>query len=176
MDADERNSMAYIYLAHNAPSGHKGHTTMERYEVPPRLSISIQNQYGVSRRCVNTKRPGACSPEQPWPTLQLVLVPKPTKGLENREQVLPSIPCPLKTPNQPPPPPRFGGVGLALRLPSARVCESNISKCRPIPRGTFESRIRRFETGTCHGFLALCFSRLLTNLSDSFFNKREDRC
>lgn len=46
-----------IYQMHNASSGHKGHTG--RYPSASRLSISIQNQYGVSRWCVNTKGPEA---------------------------------------------------------------------------------------------------------------------
>lgn len=91
MEADEQNSMTYIPGMHNASSGHKGHTG--RWPSASRLSISIQNQYGVSRWCVNTKGHEAI----PWPSLQLLLVSKPTKRREDRP-ILASIPfLPLKT-------------------------------------------------------------------------------
>lgn len=150
MDADERiYDGLYISGGTMAPSGHKGHTTMERYEVPPAtLHIDSKSIRRISTMC-QYKEARSVQPEQPWPALQLVLVPKPTKGLES---LLPSIPCLLKTPNHLL---RSKGFGLALRLRSARVCESNISKCRsiPIPRGTFDAST--FERGRATVF-CLC--------------------
>lgn len=71
-----------IYWMHNVSSrvqrAYGGNTKCTTLHID---SKSIRR--GVSRWCVNTKSPGACS--QTWPALQLVLVPKPTKGLESRE-------------------------------------------------------------------------------------------
>lgn len=64
MEADEQNSMTYIPGMNNASSGHKGHTG--RWPSASRLSISIQNQYGVSRCDVSTQRDPKPSPGHPY--------------------------------------------------------------------------------------------------------------
>ena len=122
---------------------------------PATLHIDSKSIRRISTMC-QYKEARSVQPEQPWPALQLVLVPKPTKGLESREeagkQVLPSIHR-ARWKHQTIPSVRRE-FGLALRLRFARVCESNISKCRSIARWTFDV-IQRFERGSCHGFSAL---------------------
>lgn len=122
-----------IYQMHNASSGHKGHTG--RYPSASRLSISIQNQYGVSRWCVNTKGPEAIPL---WPSLQLLLVSKPTKRREDRP-ILASIPCLWK-------------LWAVRGWPSWRLANRISRKCRPIDTSGNSLDVVQ-ASDTCLGFL-----------------------
>lgn len=131
MEADEQNSMTYIPGMNNASSGHKGHTG--RWPSASRLSISIQNQYGVSRCDVSTQRDPKPSLGHPynWFLYRSQLNAAKTDRFLHR-----SHSCLWKL--------------CAVRgLPScdwlSRVCESNISKCRPISSGNTVSTLFKFQ-------------------------------
>lgn len=131
MEADEQNSMTYIPGMNNASSGHKGHTG--RWPSASRLSISIQNQYGVSRCDVSTQRDPKPSPGHPynWFLYRSQLNAAKTDRFLHR-----SHSCLWKL--------------CAVRgLPScdwlSRVCESNILKCRPISSGILSRRYSSFR-------------------------------
>lgn len=127
------------------PPGYKGHTAEIR---SARLSISIQNQYGavylddvsIQRALERAARPGQ---SYNWFLYRSQL--KASRAAKADGSCIDFVL--LKTP---------GHSGIAYAATGRRVCESNISKCRSILRGTFDVIQRGTERASNSW---LCFSR-----------------
>lgn len=154
MEADEQNSMTYIPDAQCVLRAQRAYG-----EIPKCLATLHIDSKSIRRISMMCQHKGT-HPPPPWPSLQLLLVSKPTKRREDRP-ILASIPCLWK-------------LWAVRGWPSCDwlVCESNISQVSA-DRYFGELSRRCSSFGYMPWILELYFSgildRSLINLRDSRF-------